>query len=87
MRRYSCFVCNILVLLVISGCMSGNMPPTVDDLSTVPSMPPLAVLGVENQPEHVFGPYEAYSSSAGGEIGRRGVCEADGAGVCVCAVL
>ena len=78
MRRYSCFVCNILVLLVISGCMTRNMPPTIEDFSKVPSMPPLAVLGVENQPAPVFGPDEEYSSSTLEEIGRRGLFETHG---------
>ena len=78
MRRYSCFVCNILVLLVISGCMTRTMPPTVDDLSAVPSMPPLAVPGVEKQPAPVFGPIEEYSGSPVEEVGRQGLFEAHG---------
>ncbi len=75
MRGYRYFVCNILFLLVISGCMTRTMPPTVDDLSAVPSMPPLALPGVENQPAPVFGPIEEYSGSPVEEIGRRGLFE------------
>ena len=73
MRGYGCFVCNILVMLFISGCMNRTMPPTVDGLYAVPAMPPLAVSSAEEQPAPVFGPDAEYSGSPVEGVGRRGL--------------
>ena len=78
MRRYRRFTCNILVILVISGCMPQNISPSVDDHAEVPSMPPLGRLGVDKQPATVFGPDEEYSGSPLDEVGRRGLFETHG---------
>jgi len=78
MREYRRFVCNILVILVISGCMPQKISSPVDDHTAVPSMPPLGTLGVDKQPATVFGPDEEYSGSTLDEVGRRGLFETYG---------
>ena len=76
MRRYSFFLCTLLLMPTISGCVTRNMPPAVDQLSIVSSMPPLAELDVEKQPASVFGPVSEYSGSPVATVGRSGLFEA-----------
>src|SRR5210317_243204 len=72
MRDYRRFACNILVILVISGCIPQHISPPVDDHTEVPSMQPLADLGINKQPAPVFGSDEEYSGSPLDEVGKRG---------------
>lgn len=78
MRDYRRFACNILVILVISGCMPQHISPPVGDHTEVPSMQPLADPGINKQPATVFGSDEEYSGSPLDEVGKLGLFETHG---------
>jgi len=75
MCKYRQFIFKVMIVLVLSGCMSHSVPPPAKELANVLSMPPLSVPDNRRPLAPVFGPVEEYSGSPQDEVGRKGLFE------------
>ncbi|MGW8313918.1 MAG: phospholipase D-like domain-containing protein [Desulfuromonadales bacterium] len=78
MRKYRRFIFDVMIVLMLSGCMSQHVPPPVDNLSAVPTMQPLPALRESGQLSPVFGTAEEYAGSPLEAVERSGMFESHG---------